>query len=101
MSNIIFEWKIINLFRHSSDDMIYSIEWQLDATDSPNTVSASGSVGLKPSSEFIPFIDLTQELVIDWLLAALGAEQQLEYENGLAESLSALRNPPILEGMPW
>jgi hypothetical protein len=101
IDDIVFEWIITNLVRQSGDDMIFSIEWQLNAILGLHSVSASGSIGLKASEEPIPFIDLTSGLVTEWLLEALGPEQQQSIEDGLKEAMNAKVNPPTLDGMPW
>ena len=101
MQDITYTWKITNLVRHAATDMIFSIEWELVAVLGLNLVSANGSINLEPSENPIPFIDLSPELITDWLMDALGPENQKEIEDGLAEALNAQANPTVLSGMPW
>ena len=101
INDTVFEWSVIDLIRYSEDDMIFCIQWKLDAINGLYAACAEGSIGLKPSASPIPFIDLTSELVLDWLLAALGEEQKDAIEAGLAESIRSQMNPPVLIGMPW
>jgi hypothetical protein len=102
VDDIVLEWIITNLVRHSENDMIFSIEWKLNATLGLYATSAEGTIGLKASECPIPFIDLTRELVIEWLLAALGEEQQNAIEQGLIDTMyNNYLTPSTYDGMPW
>ena len=101
MQEPIFTWNVTNLVRYAATEMIFSLEWELIAVLGYHLVSAYGSIDLEPSENPIPFIDLSPELITDWLMDALGPENQKEIESGLAEALNAQANPTVLSGMPW
>ena len=96
-----FTWNIVDLIRNADNDMIFSISWRLEAVQGQYYASAAGSTGLTPTEDPIPFIDLTPELVQDWLLAALGDEQVKGLQDGLAGTLAEKAAPPTLNGTPW
>ena len=101
MEGITFTWQVTSAVRHATTDMIFSMEWELTATQGLNHVSAIGSINLEPSTCPIPFIDLSSELINEWLLEALGPNHKKEIEHGLTEVLNAKANPATLNNMPW
>lgn len=101
MTETALTWKIVGLDRRTEDDMVIRVAWQLEGTEGPNYYSVQGTVVLKPSDEPIPFIDLTEELAIDWIHQTLGAESVQAIEDGVKAYLAAQAAPPTLSGTPW
>ena len=98
-------WSIVQLQRHTSDGLVITAHWQAVKESDGKRARVYGSIGLPmkdPSDpSFIPFDELTEEVVLSWVHAALGDEQVKTYEASLDAQLDALINPPILKGMPW
>jgi hypothetical protein len=98
-------WSIVQLERHISDGLVITAHWEAVKESEGKRARVYGSVGLPikdPSDlSFIPFDELTEDVVLSWVHAALGAEQVAAYEANLDAQLDALINPPILTGMPW
>lgn len=86
-------------------DVVFTVHWTLTADDSEgHTSSVYGSVGvsLDPEAPFTPYADLTQDQVIGWAQAALGAEQVAEYEAGVVSMVNQQINPPVVTPpLPW
>jgi len=75
MANI-YNWKISQLdakiHQDNLDNVIYIIHWSYLATDDsvePITVNLSGAMGVeyKEGDPFIPYNDLTKDVVVGWL----------------------------------
>lgn len=94
-------WNIVGLDRRTDDDMVIRVSWHLEGRNGPHYYSVQGTVVLKPSEDPIPFIDLTEELAVDWIHQTLGAESVETIENGVKCQLAALTNPSTLNGTPW
>jgi len=98
-------WRILTLERHSSDGLVITAHWEAIKESEGKQARVYGSIGLPikdPSDpSFIPFDELTEDVVLSWVDAALGAEQVAAYEANLDAQLDALINPPVLTGMPW
>jgi hypothetical protein len=50
-------------------------------------------VPLDPETPFIPFEDLTSEIVVEWTKEAMGAEQVQAIEDSVASQIAELENP--------
>lgn len=102
-------WGISNLERHLSDGVVYTSHWTVNAvrtTDTEETYSAGayGSVGFSAPEpdQFIPYEDLTPEIVIGWTQNALGGEEKVaEIEASLISQLDNQENPVDASGLPW
>jgi hypothetical protein len=91
-------YKINNLERQVSDDLVITAHWRVDAVDGEHTAGAYGSVGFTRGDDFIPFEELTEAQVIDWVKAQLDVEQ---IESNLANQIEALKEPKSVSGLPW
>jgi hypothetical protein len=98
-------WSIVQLEHKVQDGLVITAHWEAVKESDGKRARVYGSVGLPmkdPSDpSFISFDELTEEVVLSWVHAALGAEQVAAYEASLDAQLDALVNPPILTGMPW
>lgn len=87
-------------------DTVVQVHYTLTATDGPHTHSISGVVQLKPNADgtFIPFENLTEAQVIEWVKAAVRPEDKRHYEMGLTRALEMKANPPVrpvIKPAPW
>ena len=83
-------------------DVVYNVHWivtgvsdQLDSEGNPYQATNIGTqvVPLDPESEFIPFEDLTNEIVVGWTKEAMGAEQVTAIEESIANQIEQEINP--------
>ena len=68
------------------------------------TAPSYGTVGVayEAGSPYTPYADLTQDQVIGWVQAAMGAEQVASIEAGLATNIADQINPPVVTPkLPW
>lgn len=97
------EWKIAQLERTLADGVVYTLHYTVDAFDGTYRSSAYGSIGLEAPEEdaLIPFADLTEEVVIGWLLDKLGEEQVQAVSDALQSQLDEQASPTKGTGLPW
>ena len=86
----------------SEKDVVYNVHWIVTGTsdelDSEGNAYESTSIGtqivpLDPESEFIPFEDLTNEIVVDWTKDAMGEELVTSIETGIQQAIDLEINP--------
>jgi len=87
-------------------DTVVQVRYTITATDGTHTHSIGGVAQLKPSEDgtFIPFENLTQDQVIEWVKASMRPEDKRHYELGLTRALELKANPPprpVIKPAPW
>lgn len=106
---ITYNWTIVQLDcvpqEDNVTDVVVTIHWRLDGTDGTYSGGVYGSVQTKPyepGEPFIPYDQLTQEIVIGWTEEALGAEQVQAYKDNIAKQIADQIDPPIVAPpLPW
>jgi hypothetical protein len=91
-------YKIDNLDRQTSDGLVTTAHWRVDAVDGEHTAGAYGSVGFTRGDDFIPFEELTEAQVLTWVKSQLEVEQ---IEAALAQIIAEQKAPKALSGLPW
>ena len=90
--------------RELSDGGVITAHYRVFATEQDETVSAYGSQQLVPdpqSPDFVPFDQLTEELVVGWVKEALTDVKCAQIEGQLAQVLDQKLHPTTAVGMPW
>jgi hypothetical protein len=103
---ITYDWncKTVDLHPQQDEetDVVYNVHWivigtsdELDSEENPYTSRNIGTqlVTLDPSTPFIPFEDLTNELVVEWTKSAMGEEQVTSIETNISNQIALLINP--------
>jgi hypothetical protein len=101
-----YNWKInrLDLIPDNEGKLNYvtNINWTYFATDENFEASSSGNLGLSQtfdSPNYVPYEQLTEEDVINWLELTLNVT---EMQNALNIELNKLINPPIVNlPLPW
>ena len=98
-----YSWKVVQMERQLADGIVYNLHYTIEAFDGTYRSSAYGSIGLEPpvEDEAIPFADLTEEIVIGWLLDKFGEEKVAEIEAALQAQLDEQAAPTKGTGLPW
>jgi hypothetical protein len=99
-----FTWSISDLERRAADGIVYTVHYRVDAADGTYTSGAYGSIGLEApeeGDEVVPFADLTPELVVSWVQAALGAEKVEQVSTALQTQIDEQHAPSTAKGTPW
>ena len=95
------QWRIVNLERETVDGYVYTAHYTVDAKDDVYSAGAYGSIGFERPETLIPFSDLTEAQVIEWVKEALGSEKVLEIGQALLNQINEQRNPTKAAGLPW
>jgi hypothetical protein len=92
------QWRIDDLERHKDTGLVFVAHWRVDAVDGEHTAGAYGSVGFTRGDDFIPFEELTEAQVVEWVKAQLDVA---EIEASLAGQINKQKNPVTAHGLPW
>jgi len=93
-------WHIANLERETATGKVATVHYTVDLTDGTYNAGAYGSIGVDGELA-VPFKDLTEEIVIRWVLEALGDEKVQEVAAALEAQLEDQRAPKVASGLPW
>ena len=76
-------------------DVVYNVHWTVTGVNGDYSVTNIGTqiVPLNEGGDFIPFEDLTNEIVVEWTKEAMGEEQVASIEADIAGQIEALINP--------
>ena len=94
-------WTIAQLERNADDNGVVTAHWRVSAVDGDYTASSYGTCSWtpEPSTEgFVPFEDLTEAMVIEWVKGSLDVEA---IEAGLTAQIEEQKAPKVIAGTPW
>jgi len=94
-------WTIEELERNASDGLVVQASWKATAGDAFDAPTKVGIVKLEQGSTFVPFEDLTKDMVISWVKSALGQIKVAEVEALLLSTLAARTGTQTIVGKPW
>jgi len=103
---ITYDWDCKTVDVHPQEkeqtDVVYNVHWivtgiseKIDFKGVPYSVTSIGTqvVPLSEGGTFIPFEDLTNEIIVGWTKEAMGEETVASIETGIANQIEALINP--------
>ena len=96
---IIYDWNCKTVDVHPQEkeqtNVVYNVHWTVTGTDGDYSSNAIGTqiVPLSEGGAFIPFEDLTNEIVVEWTKEAMGEETVESIEAGIASQIESLINP--------
>jgi len=99
---ITYNWNCRTVDVHPQEegqaDVVYNVHWTVTGVDGDYSVTNIGTqvVPLSEGGTFIPFEDLTNEVVVEWTKEAMGEEQVASMETSIAGQIEALINPTSL-----
>jgi hypothetical protein len=96
--------KIENMIRNAKDGVVADVYWCASESDGDKTVSIYGGSTLTPidyfSQSFVPFDELAEDQVRQWVIAELGSEGAQNVQDQLNKLLSSSSFHSIT-GIPW
>ena len=95
-----YTWTIVNMDRLTADGFVVTVHYNVSATDGTYNASTYGTVGYteQPGETYVPYADLTQEIVVGWVKTSLG---EATVEASLQSQIDAQINPVQAAGLPW
>lgn len=94
-----FTWNVVQMDRLTSDGFVTTVHYTVSAVDGDYTASTYGTVGYtQEEGSYIPFEQLTPEIVVGWVQSSLGKDT---VEESLTAQIAAQKNPVTESGLPW
>ena len=100
---ITYDWncKTVDAYveQGGNDDVVYNVHWRVTGTkEDGGEQYSSASIGTQTLdtseiTDFIPFDQVTNEQVVAWTQAAMGAEQVASIEANIANAIELEINP--------
>ena len=100
-------WKISNLDRNTADGFVNTVHWtasQVDASlDGEFTASTYSTVSFTKEDgiNYVPYAELTEAAVVEWVKGSLGAEGVAAVDAALAANIAEQKAPKVATGTPW
>ena len=91
-------WTIAQLDRQTSDGLVTTAHWRVDAVDGEYSAGAYGTVGFERGESFTAYDALTEAQVIAWVKDKL---EVAEIEASLTAQIAAQKAPTTATGVPW
>ena len=103
---ITYDWncKTVDIYPQDGEyaDVVYNVHWIVTGTSdelNPEGVAYSATnigtqiLNVSDITDFIPFEDLTNDVVVEWTRQAMGEEQVTQIEAGIASEIEGKINP--------
>jgi len=98
-------WTISTLDSTLPDGCVTTAHWRVSKTDGDASGIVYGTISLPHKDHndptFIPYDQLTEAIVIDWVKEEMGANQVSAYEAAVQGQIDAQVNPSTASGTPW
>lgn len=96
-------FKISTLDRDTADGFVTVAHWNASKTDGDFSASTYGTVSFTKTDgmNLIPYADLTEAKVIEWVKASLGTEGVKAIDVALAANIAEQKAPKKASGKPW
>jgi len=85
-------------------DVVFLVHWQITAETGSysSRIIGTQSVEYNSGSVFIPFNELTKNIVYGWVTSSMGEEHYNHLTASLIQNLESQINPPVLvQQAPW
>jgi hypothetical protein len=92
------EFKINQLDRTTGDNIVYTAHWTATKTDGDAVASVYSSMALEAGDTIIPYEQLTEEVVVNWVKEKLDLES---LEASLDAQIAEQKQPTKASGLPW
>ena len=91
-------WTITTLDREVSNGFVTTAHWTASAVDGDYTASIYSTCSWAEGTPTIPYADLTQETVLNWVWETVDKKAT---EDALAANIALQKNPVTATGTPW
>lgn len=104
-----FTWTIDRMMtvQQPDPDYVVGVFWTLTGVDGEYSANIIGHTRLEvndESTEFIPYDQLTPEIVIGWVKDSLGEQGVFNFEDNVNGQIASKKNPPVspqVTPLPW
>ena len=84
-----------------ADGYVFTAHFTVKAVDNTYNTVLEGKVDLKKPNTLIPYSDLTENLVIEWVKNKLTSDTVSTIEASLADKIANQKAPTRESGVPW
>ena len=105
---ITYSWNITALNSYpeymGNQDVVFTIFATYTGTDGTysSSINISQALIINNNSTFTPYVDLTEEQVLGWLLTALTPQQISQMQSKITTQIIADNQPPFVQlPLPW
>ena len=90
--------KTVDYYNHEHnghDQVIYNVHWRVTKEDEDYSASTYGTqiLNTEDIQDFIPFEEVTSEIVENWVKESMGVEEVSDIESSLDQQLEDQKNP--------
>ena len=88
-------------------DYVVNVLWTLTGVDGEYTASIDGNTQLAvddQQTDFVPYADLTEDIVKGWIVDAQGEQGMANYEANVNGQIESQKSPPVTPQntpLPW
>lgn len=98
-------WTISQLDRALPDGVVLTAHWRVSKLQDGHSGSVYGTVSFPAKDPadptFIPYGQLTEAQVIQWVKDAMGADTVAAHEANVQGQIERQKNPTTATGTPW
>jgi hypothetical protein len=96
-------WKISNLDRDIADGFVRVCHWNASQVDGEFTASTYSTVSFTKEDgiNYVPYAELTEAAVVEWVKGSLGADGVAAVDAALAANIAEQKAPKVATGKPW
>lgn len=102
------KWKILELKRKPDNGLVFEVTYVMNFKLENKEDRQIGVIRLEgdPNSpDFVPYENLTEEIVLNWVQSKIGevkiSEIESSFQTRLQEKIDREKNPEFLTGKPW
>lgn len=101
MATTQIEWHIGNLERETADGFVFTAHYTVSAKNAAYSAGAYSSIGFERPEDLVPYSEITEEMVVQWVKDALTEEKVEQIEAALQNQLDEQAAPTKAAGVPW
>ena len=96
---ITYDWNCKTVDVHPQEkgetNVVYNVHWIVTGNKEDYSVNNIGTqiVTLDPETPFVPFEDLTNDIIVGWTKEAMGEEPVKAIEDSIASQIAEKENP--------
>jgi len=96
-------WKITNTDRNTADGFIFCVHWNASQVDGDFTAPTYSTVSFTKEDgiNYVPYAELTETAVVEWVKGSLGADGVAAVDAALAANIAEQKAPKTATGTPW
>lgn len=98
-------WIISQLERALPGGVVFVAHWRVTKVEDDCSGTAYGTQSFESKDPadptFVPYDELTEAQVVDWVKAAMGDVRVAEIEANVQAQIDSQKNPTQASGMPW